>query len=314
MKIVFFGTSKFAAEILSFLANKPLCDLAAVVTRPDKHQGRHLKTQFSPVKQRALSLKSSIPLFQPSKASTEEFKNQLAVFKPDLFVVVAYGEIIKQDLLDLPKYGSINIHASLLPKYRGAAPIQRAIMEGEKITGITIIQMVPKMDAGPILGREEIPIDENATFDDLEPKLIHAACSSVIKAIEKIAHGTATKLEQMDDQATYASKIAVCDEKIDWHQPAQDLHNLIRALSSRPGAWCKVRIGDHEKRMKIYRTLLVRSHQGSPGKIIEKSKNRLLIACGKDALDILLVQIEGKKAMQIQDFLSGLQQSLEFTL
>jgi methionyl-tRNA formyltransferase len=306
VRIVFFGTSAFSAEVLAFLLEQPICEIVAIVTRQDKPQGRKLELQPSPVKKRALALAPDRPLLQPAKASTEEFAKELKKLNPELFVVVAYGEIIKQNLLDLPRFGCINIHASRLPKYRGAAPIHRAILKGEKETGITIIEMVLALDAGPMLNKEAVTIGEHDNFGEIEKKLIGAACRCVLKTIEEIAGGHVVKQVQQEDMATYAPKLSASEERIDWKKSAEEIHNLIRAFSPQPGAWCAIVLGKTEKRMKIFRAEPVESIGGAPGEILEKSKDTLIVACGKGALKLLEVQLEGKKTMPIKDFLPGL--------
>ncbi len=312
LKIVFFGTSSFAAEVLAFLHRLNNCTIVAIVTRPDKPKGRSLEVLPSPVKQKALFLALACPIFQPVKASTEEFAQTLKAFDADLFFVVAYGEIIKQNLLSLPKRGCINVHASLLPKYRGAAPIQRVLMAGEKETGITIIEMVLAMDAGAMIQRRVVAIDENTTFGELEKRLLDAAYDATFMVFNDFQNGTISKEEQEHAKATYAPKLSAEEERIDWSKPAQVLHNQVRALSPLPGAWCIIQFGKTQKRMKIKRSSIDLAHSGLPGEVVEKTKNQLIVACGDKSIRLLEVQIEGKKAMSIQEFLQGLQQS--FTL
>lgn len=293
--------------MLEFLHTQPECKILGIVTRPDKPKGRSLEVLPSPVKEKALSLQFSCPIFQPAKASTEEFAEVLKNLHPDLFLVVSYGEIIKQNLLDIPKYGCINIHPSLLPKYRGATPIHRAVMHGDKETGITIIEMVLAMDAGPMLKKKVVAIGENATFAEVERDLIHAACQAVMETLHDIQKGRVVKEEQDSNHATYTTKLTAEEEKIDWQKSAHGIHNQIRAFSPTPGAWCTVLIGGGEKRLKIKKSLVREDLSGQPGQIVERSKNFLLVACGRGALQILEVQLEGKKTMSIEEFLRGLQ-------
>ncbi len=306
MRIVFFGTSRFAAQLLAHLISQPSLNILAVVTRPDRAQGRSLRFSASPVKQEVQAHHPSLLLYQPEKASTNEFAASLLELQPDLFVVAAYGEIIKQNLLSLPKLGCINVHASLLPKYRGAAPIQRCLMDGEKETGITIIEMVRALDAGPMLERISVPIEQNTTFGELEQKLLLAACEAIDKSIQAFVENRVIKISQDETKVTYAAKLSPSEEEINWDLPAETLHNLIRALSPAPSAWCKIFIRDQDKRLKIKRSNLRRDLEGEPGKVIHHTKESLIIACGKDALELLEVQLEGKKALQITDFLRGL--------
>lgn len=311
MKVVFFGTSSFAANVLSFLIENQI-SIQAIVTRVDKPKGRNLELSYPPVKQTAVQVCPHIPIYQPIKASTPEFAEILKSLDPDLFVVVAYGEIIKQNLLDIPKKASINIHASLLPKYRGAAPMQRCLMEGCKETGISIIEMSLQMDAGDILAMESIPVPPDMTFGELEPKMCELGCQLALKVIKQIESGSAQKTAQKREEATLAPKITAAEEVIDWTKPASKVHNLIRALSPVPGAWCKILLGNQEKRLKIKRSSLISGIQATPGAIVELSKSTCHVACGEDAVSLLEVQLEGKKSMPIAEFLKGIQQSLKF--
>jgi len=305
MKIIFFGTSAFAATILSDLF-KHHVSVVAVVTRPDRQKGRSLHFSPPPVKQVAGQISPEVPIFQPEKASTEEFAKQLAAFQADLFVVVAFGEIIKKNLLSLPRLGCINIHASLLPKYRGAAPIQRALMDGVSETGITIIDMVLQMDAGDIIAMEKIPVPIDMTFGELEEKLCHLACRMLTEVIQKFKQGDITKIAQNHCEATFAPKISPEEERIDWRKSANDIHNLIRALSPRPSAWCSVLINGEEKRLKVKRSEVVKDLSGSPGTTLSAGKGGWVIACGVEALRLLEVQLEGKKTMNVDEFLRGI--------
>lgn len=307
MKIVFFGTSSFAARVFAYLVEEKI-DIQAIVTRVDKPKGRRLELSYPPVKEIAVEKFPCIPVLQPLKASTPEFAQVLQEFKADLFVVVAYGEIIKQNILDIPKKGCINIHASLLPSYRGAAPMQRCLMDGARETGITIIEMTLQMDAGDILAKESIAISPEMTLGELEPLLCDLGCRLVLQVIHQIEKGAQVKQPQNHALATLAPKITAQEEKIDWSRPAQDLHNLIRALSPFPGAWTQIRLGPQEKRLKIKRSLVERSVRGDPGTILAMSKEDLIVACGDGGLRLLEVQLEGKKTMSASDFIKGLHQ------
>lgn len=305
MRIVFFGTSHFAAGVLSHLVQCATHEIVGVVTRPERPQGRSLRLSPSPVQQQANQILPSAPVFQPEKASTEEFAATLKNLRPDIFVVVAYGEIIKENLLRLPPMGCINIHASLLPKYRGAAPMQRCLMEGDAETGITIIEMVRAMDAGPMIEQQAIQVDENMTMGELEPLMLVTACSALDAALLAFQENRVVKVAQDESKVTFAAKITPDDEKIDWSQPARAIHNRIRALSPKPGAWCPVYLQGQEKRLKIKRSILRKELSGKPGHILSQDKKQLVIACGEGALQILEVQLEGKKVMNVGDFLRG---------
>ena len=313
MKIVFFGTSPFAARILSYLLSQNI-DVLAVVTRPDRPRGRSQHVSAPPVKEMALQLNPQLPIHQPEKASTHEFASLLKEYNADLFVVVAYGEIIKQNILDIPKWGCINIHASLLPKYRGAAPMQRCLIAGDSRTGVTIIDMVLQMDAGDMLGSAVVPISETMTCGELEEKLVAASCPLLLKTLDDFEQGTVKRISQNPQEVTFAAKITPDDEKIYWTESATNLHNRIRALSPAPGAWCTVWVGNEPKRFKIKRSAVLPEKQGQPGEILTfNAKEGLHVACREGALSLLEVQLEGKKAMKIEDFIKGMNCQISFS-
>lgn len=305
MRIVFFGTSAFAARILTALIENHH-QVVAIVTRPDRMKGRQMRSSPPPVKETASSLCPSIPLFQPEKASAPEFADVLMQFHADLFVVVAYGEIIKKNLLGMPKLACINIHASLLPKYRGAAPIQRSLMAGEQETGITIIEMSPQMDAGDILAMESIPVPQNMMFGELDLTLSALAIQLLFKTIRAFGEGSVRKEAQDHTQATFAPKLTAEEEQIDWRRPAKELHNLVRALSPSPAAWCQIKIGNDSKRLKIKKTQVVHGINAAPGTLISFGKDGWIVACGTEALRLLEVQLEGKKAMTSEECARGI--------
>lgn len=310
MRIVFFGTSSFAARVLSSLIESG-SQVQAIITRPDRMKGRHLKASPPPVKEVASQICPLIPVYQPEKASAPEFAETLKQFNADLFIVVAYGEIIKKNLLEMPSLGCINIHASLLPKYRGAAPIQRALMEGEKETGITIIEMSAQMDAGDILEMESIPITEEMTFGELEPKLCDLSVKLLFRSIKNFESNQVVKVPQDHSLATLAPKITPLEEFIDWTQSAYKIHNQIRGLSPTPSAWCQISI-DHElKRLKIKKAKVVKGMSALPGTILTFGKDGWVISCGEDALCLLEVQLEGKKPMSVADCIRGIHGKVE---
>lgn len=308
MRIIFFGTSTFAARILAKLIDSKY-EVIAVITRPDRAKGRHLQPSPPPVKELVQKLNPSIPVFQPEKASAPEFAGILQAFHADLFVVVAYGEIIKKNLLTMPKLGCINIHASLLPKYRGAAPIQRALMAGEKETGITIIEMSEQMDAGDVLAVEALSIPVNLTFGQLELLLCELSCKLLFEVIGQFEIGAVVKTPQEHALATLAPKLKPEEEEIDWTKPASLIHNQVRALSPSPGASTKIAIGSEQKRLKIKRAQVI-DGAGEPGAILTFGKEGFVIACGEGALRLIEVQLEGKKAMIAGDFIRGIHSSV----
>lgn len=301
MRIVFFGTPQFSANLYKDLVERGV-DIVAVVTKPDKPQGRSLKLLPPPLKEAALC-----PVFQPEKASTPTFEEVLKGLEADLFLVASYGEILRQSTLDIPLLGCINVHTSLLPKYRGAAPIQQAIIEGEKKTGVTIMDMVLQMDAGDILEQEEVVIGEEMDAEDLEVALQKTATGAVLRVLEKFKQGKVTRRAQDPAAATFVKKITPEFCHIDWAKGNRELHQLIRGLSPKPLAWTLL----NGKRMKIKRCRKVEG-VGSPGEMIG-DKNHFKIACGSNALELLEVQLEGKKMMTGKEFLQGLS-NLVFTL
>jgi len=302
LKIIFFGTPEFAGKVLEFLLSHKI-EIVAVVSKPDKPQGRSKIPVPTPVK--IMAEKYSIPCFQPEKISDSDFIEVSQNLRPDLFVVVAYGEIIKQHILDLPKFGCINLHASLLPKYRGAAPIQHAVIDGEKETGVSIIRLIKKMDAGDILAEGKVPIGPEETYGDIAEKLCNIGSDLLLQVIGQIAEGTATGYSQNEENVTFAHKIELEDCEIDWTLPASKIHDLIRGVNPEPGAWSYMEINGQKKRMKIFRTRISSETLpvGKPG--IDSSKD-FFIGCGEGSLQIIELQPEGKKRMSGKDFLRGL--------
>jgi methionyl-tRNA formyltransferase len=313
MKIIFFGTSAFAAKTLSYLLQHGV-EVLAVITKPDRPKGRSGEPVPTPVKQAALSQNPPIPVYQPEIVSEPAFAPTLETYHADLFVVVAYGEIIKQHLLDMPKLGCINLHASLLPKYRGAAPIQRSIMDGESETGVTIIHMVKKMDAGDMIKTVVVPITQEATFPEIESALCDAGSKVLLEVIHQFANGTVTSMPQDVTKITFAAKVELEDCEIDWHKPAQMIHNLVRGVTPQPGAWCYVTVRGEKKRLKINKTQVV-DQAGTPGEILAFGKEGLIIGCADTSVKLLDIQLEGKKRLSADEWIRGLTQSqLSFTL
>lgn len=306
MKIVFFGTPTIAAEALAFLLQHGI-EVAAVVTKPDKPQGRSSELIPTPVKKVAQAHTPPIPVLQPEKVSAPEHAPTLEQYKADLFVVVAYGEILKQHLLDMPKTACINMHVSLLPKYRGAAPIQRAVINGESETGVTIMHMVKKMDAGNIISTVKVPIGPDTTFGELERTVSRDGARLLLQTIQDFAAGKELPGTAQDEsQATLAPKIELEDCKIDWSQPAQTIHNLIRGVNPYPGAWCMVEAKGQQKRLRLMTSKLSDSRSTlPPGSLVPSPAGALLVNCGSGTIEVLELQMEGKKAMLAADFMRG---------
>lgn len=298
LKIVFFGTPFFAEKILEALLDEGI-EPIALVTQPDRPRGRSLKRSASAVKAFLLNRGSHIPIYEPEKAREESFLEELRLLKPDLLIVVAYGQILPKKLLEIPKLGAINIHASLLPKYRGAAPMQRALMAGEKKTGISIQKMVYKMDAGDVLVEKEVKIDPDMTLQELEKKLIEEARPLLIELLRKkdfLSAGVAQK----ESLVSFAPKITPEETQIFWNLPAKQIHDLIRGLSPKPGAWSWFWENGVRKRVKILRSKKTDS-QGPAGGFSPKRE----VFCKTGALRLIEVIPEGKRAMSGESWLRG---------
>lgn len=310
MRIVFFGTPFFAAHILEFLMRHQI-QIVAVVCQPDRQ--RENRSPIIPqVKKTAEKLLPHIPIFQPEKASDSKFLEAMDALKPDLFVVVAYGQILKKRLLDIPKQGCINVHGSLLPQYRGAAPIQRALMKGEKETGITIMKMAEKMDAGDMILKQSVQIPEDMVFGELERVLADISGPMLLEVLQSYAKQTASFEKQDESNVTFAPKILAEDCLIDWNRPAIDIHNQIRALSPLPGAYTYFFINQEKKRIKILKSAIFEKNL-EPQEIFLLSKNRLIIGCNENTIEVLSLQMEGKPVMEIAEFLRGMQNK-EFSI
>lgn len=306
MKVVFFGTPLFASHVLEYLLQQKI-EIMAVVSKPDRPKGRSGTPVPTPVK--TVALAHHLPLYQPEIVSAPEFASVLQAYEADLFVVVAYGEILKQHLLDMPRKACINLHASLLPKYRGAAPIQRCIIEGETETGATIMHMVKKMDAGDMIQKATVPIGPEVTFGELEQTLCEAGKQALLDVIHAFEQGKEPPRTPQDhSQSTLAPKIELEDCEIHWNRPAQALHNLVRGVNPYPGAWCYVLVKGEKKRLKINRTRIVPYEKVPPGTVLNanQTKDNLLIATGDQALELLEVQLEGKKRMSSEELTRGI--------
>lgn len=298
MKIVFMGTPDFAVAPLQALADAGH-EIAAVFTQPDKPNGRKMKLVPSPVKKAALE--RGLPVYQPTSLrkgeDAESALQTLQEIAPDCIVVAAYGQILPKFILDLPKYGCINIHASLLPKYRGAAPIQHVILDGERETGVTIMQMAEGLDTGDMLLKGALPIGENETADELHDRLAALGAELIVKALDALPQGTLTPEKQDDALSCYASMITKQMSALDFEKSALELHRVICALTG---------FTTYEgKRLKVYRSLVASgTTDAAPGTIIDA--DTFTVACGDGTrLTFTEVQLEGSKRMQTADFLRG---------
>ena len=301
MRIVFMGTPDFAVGSLQALCESGKHEILAVVTQPDRPKGRGNKLLQTPVKEYALA--QGLTVYQPQKVKNPEFVELLHELQPELIVVAAFGQFLSKEILELPKYGCINVHASLLPKYRGAAPIQYAIIKGEKESGVTIMQMDIGMDTGEMLDKVVVPIEENTTMGELHDALREQGATLLLQVIDKIAAGTAVSEPQDDAQATYATLLDRSMEHIDWSKTAQEVHNLIRGFNPAPSTFTKLPNG---KSLKIWGSKMTdKSSAAAAGTVIETGKHSFFVACGEGVLEITEVQPESKKRMPAQVFLNG---------
>jgi len=295
------GTPDFAVGSLQALCESGKHEILAVVTQPDRPKGRGNKLLQTPVKEYALA--QGLTVYQPQKVKTPEFVELLHELQPELIVVAAFGQFLSKEILELPKYGCINVHASLLPKYRGAAPIQYAIIKGEKESGVTIMQMDIGMDTGAMLDKVVVPIAENTTMGELHDALREQGAALLLQVIDKIAAGTAVAEPQDDAQATYATLLDRSMEHIDWSKTAQEVHNLIRGFNPAPSTFTKLPNG---KSLKIWGSKMTdKSSAAAAGTVIATGKHSFFVACGEGVLEITEVQPESKKRMPAQVFLNG---------
>jgi methionyl-tRNA formyltransferase len=291
LRVVFWGTPEFATAPLRALIGEGF-DVVGVVTQPDKPVGRsRSKVVPSPVKE--IALEEGIPVLQPEKPRTEQFLGDLKALEPDANVVVAYGHIIPKGVLELPRLGSYNVHASLLPALRGAAPIQAAILQGLNETGITIMKMTPPLDAGPIVLQARVPIPGDETYGELQLRLSELGALALIEAMTLVSLGKAKEEPQDDALATYAGKIDRASARVEWARPAAEISRLIRAYDPKPGAFTSLNGAE----VKLFGARVLPHTNLAPGKIVEISSEGMVVACGEGAVRIAQVQPAGKTRM-----------------
>lgn len=300
MKIVYMGTPDFAVPPLRALV-KAGYDVAAVVTQPDKPKGRGKSLMPTPVKEEAL--KYDLTVYQPQKVREPEFLDTLKSLNPDIIVVAAFGQIIPQVILDLPKYGCINIHASLLPKYRGAAPIQQAVIDGEKESGVTIMKMAMGLDTGDMISKVIVPIEKEETGGSLFDKLAEAGAELLTKTLPSIENGTAVYEKQPEESPTpYAAMITKQMGLIDFSRSAVELERLVRGMNPWPSAYTFL----NNKTLKVWKSeVKEETSDAQPGTVIAADKTGIHVVCGEGVLILQEVQLEGKKRMDTDAFLRG---------
>lgn len=300
MKIVFMGTPEFAIPSLDMLVREGY-NVAAVVTQPDKPKGRGNKLSPPPVK--IYAMEKNIPVLQPEKVRTGEFAERLRELAPDLFITAAYGRILPADVLSIPPLGCINVHGSLLPKYRGAAPIQWAVINGESKTGITTMYTDVGMDTGDMLLKGEIDISQDMTTGDLHDKLSDLGAEVLKETLKILKEGTLKREKQCEAEATYAPIIKKETGQIDWSKNSKDIHNLVRGTNPWPGAFTEYK----GEKMKVWKTEMVKKDKSGlkPGTICGVGKDGIIVAAGDGLVRILEVQFESCRKMCVEDYLCG---------
>lgn len=306
MKVIFMGTPEFAVGSLEALYEAGH-EVVLVVTQPDKEKGRGKQVAFTPVKECAIA--HNTPVFQPVKIREEESVAELKKYAADIFVVAAFGQILSKEILEMPRYGCVNVHASLLPKYRGAAPIQRVIIDGESESGVTIMQMNEGLDTGDMISKVVVPIESNETGDSLHDKLSVAGAKLLVETLTSIENGTATRTVQDESLTCYAKMLSKNTGYIDFGKSAVELDRLIRGLNSWPSAFTK----RNGKVLKIWEADVISEsetcdkfqYEDAPGTIRNITKETFDVITGRGALRVRSLQLEGKKRMSSADFLRG---------
>ncbi|AJY52169.1 methionyl-tRNA formyltransferase [Halomonas sp. KO116] len=303
LRVVFAGTPEFAASSLAALLESQH-EVVAVYTQPDRPAGRGRKLTPSPVKQ--LALEHSLPVYQPQTLKQPEAQTELAALNADIMVVVAYGLLLPQAVLDIPRLGCVNVHASLLPRWRGAAPIQRAIEAGDSVSGVTIMQMDAGLDTGAMLTEVRTPITGRTTVGDLHDRLAIQGANALTSTLDALASGTAQATPQPEEGVTYAPKLSKAEAELDFDQPAQQLASKIRAFNPCPVAWCAL----GEDRLRLLMATVEEGEHSPypPGTLLEHGDDHLRIACGIDGREVLCVtsaQLPGGKAMAVRDLLNA---------
>lgn len=298
MRVVFMGTPEFAVPTLQALIDHH--QVIGVVTQPDKQRGRGKKVQFPPVKEKAMEY--DLPVYQPLKARDEEFITVLKDLNPDVIVVVAYGQILPESILNIPKYGCINVHGSLLPKYRGAAPIQWSVLDGEEKTGITTMYMEKGLDTGDMIEKAELVLDAKETAGTLHDKLMVMGADLLLSTLEKLENETAVRIKQDDSKSCYAKMLTKEMGQIDFTKPAKEIERLIRGLNPWPSAYTSM----NGKTMKLWDADVMECDvKEKPGTVIDVTKDAIVTSTGKDALALKEIQLAGKKRMKVSAFLLG---------
>ena len=303
LDVVFAGTPDFSVPALEAIAESDH-RVVGVITNPDRPAGRGKEPRPPAVKKAALG--HDIEVFQPETMTGDEAADRLASWEPDVMVVAAYGQILPERILEIPRFGCLNIHASLLPKYRGAAPINWAIVRGEEETGVTIMQMDAGLDTGPMLTRESVEIGEYQTAQQLHDELAELGAEMIVEALDRLESGSLEATPQNDEESSYAPMLSKSDGEVDWTQPARRVADHIRGMNPWPGAFSHHRRDGDSERIKFHLAEPVEG-SGEPGEVLEAdpSSGRLVVACGEGAISCLEIQAPGRKKMEAADFLNG---------
>jgi methionyl-tRNA formyltransferase len=303
MRVLFIGTGEIGLPALRALAQSSDHTVLGVVTQPDKPVGRQLKLAFSPVKQEAFRL--HLKVFQPEKIGAASSVAQLRYLNPDLIVVAAYGQILPKTILDLPKYGCLNLHTSMLPKYRGASPIHSAIAAGEKESGVTIMWMDEGLDTGDILMQQAVTLRRHETAQTLHDRLAKIGSDLLLKSIPLVETGNAPRIKQDTTKATLTKKLNKEHGHIDWDRPQRQIDAHIRAMTPWPSAYSWIPQAGDQKMLKIFTTIISRAAKGKPGTVLRVDKHGILVAAKVGGLLLREVQLEGKKRMHAAEFARG---------
>ena len=299
MRVLFWGTPEFATPPLRALLGEG-CDVVGVVTQPDKPQGRSRSTTVPPPV-KVVALEEELQVLQPERPRGDAFMSAMRALAPDLSVVVAYGHILPKDVIDLPPLGTLNIHASLLPRWRGAAPIQAAILAGDTEAGVSIMRMVPKLDAGPVILQARTPVLDDETGGELTNRLSELGALAIVEALTLVTLGDSAGQPQSEAGVTYASKVSRDQARIDWTKPAEDVSRTIRAFDPVPGAFSVLR----DSEVKLFGARLARDATGDPGVVMEIDEMGMLVACGGGGVRIAYAHPAGRRRLASLDWAQG---------
>ena len=299
MRVLFWGTPEFATPPLRALLGEGV-DVVGVVTQPDRPTGRH-RSSTTPPPVKVVAIEEELQVFQPERPRGEDFASAIRALEPDLSVVVAYGHILPKDIIDLPPLGTLNIHASLLPRWRGAAPIQASIIAGDNETGVSIMRMVPALDAGPVILQAKTPILDDETGGELTVRLSELGALAIVEAMTLISLGDSTGTPQPDDSVTYAGKVNREQARIDFTRPAIDVARVIRAFDPAPGAFSVVRGAE----VKLFGARVAADAKGDPGTVVAIDEMGMLVACGEGGVRIAYAHPSGRRRLASLDWMQG---------